>query len=150
MGVIYGTGCQRPIDSKEEHDEQPKWSPLSTPIYLTTTLPSSLPPHATMTHNNNSRSNLSTTAGHHALPHKPPPPQSTIGMKPDQDPNSKHGIFQLTSAADVKKKKGPLFMPNRTSTSEVAGGPLIIGLEAWSEISIFCPDRCCDFCPDVT
>jgi hypothetical protein len=29
---------------------------------------------------------------------KPPPPLPTIGMKPDQDPSSKHGLFQISSA----------------------------------------------------
>jgi hypothetical protein len=110
--------------TKEEHDELSQWSPLSTQKNLTSALPSSLPPplspHATITLNNNSRLNLSTLAEHHALPPKPPPPQTTIGMKPDQDPNSKHGIFQLTSATkeagmDVKKK-GSLYMPNPACT----------------------------------
>ena len=114
-----------PIDltRTEEHDEQSQWSPLSTQKKLPPPLPSSLPPslpHTTITHNNNSRLNLSTPAEHHALPPKPPPPQTTIGMKPDQDPNSKHGIFQLTSATkeagtDVKKK-GSLYMPNPART----------------------------------
>lgn len=114
-----------PIEfTKEEHDELSQWSPLSTQKNLKPALPSSLPPplspHATITHNNNSRLILSTPAEHHALPPKPPPSQTTIGMKPDQDPNSKHGIFQLTSATkeagtDVQKK-GPLYMPNPACT----------------------------------
>ena len=91
----------------------------------------------TQWHNNNSRSNLSTTAGHHALPHRPPPPQSTIGMKPDQDPNSKHGIFQLTSATkeagtDVKKK-GPLYMPNPACTLIMEHGTV---LTAWVQAPV--------------
>lgn len=111
-----------PIDlTKEEHNEQSQWSPLSAEKKkLTPTIPSSLPPplspHAT--HNNNFRLNLSMPAEHHALPPKPPPPQTTIGMKPDQDPNSKHGIFQLTSATKEAgtQKKGPLYMPNPACT----------------------------------
>ena len=110
--------------TKEEHDERSQWSPLSTQQNMTSpllsSLPPSLPPLATITHNN-PRSNPSTTpAEHHALPPKPPPPQTTIGMKPDQDPNSKHGIFQLTSttkeAGTDVKKKGPLYMPNPART----------------------------------
>ena len=114
-----------PIDlTKTEEHELSQWSPLSTQNNLPPPLPSSLPPplplHATITHNNNFRLNLSTPAEHHALPPKPPPPQTTIGMKPDQDPNSKHGVFQLTSATkeagtDVKKK-GPLYIPNPART----------------------------------
>jgi hypothetical protein len=113
-----------PIDltKTEEHNELSQWSPLSTQKNLPPSLPSSLlpplPPH--ITHSNNSRLNLSTPIEHHALPPKPPPLQTTIGMKPDQDPNSKHGIFQLSSATkeagtDVKKK-GPLYMPNPART----------------------------------
>ena len=113
-----------PIDLTKTDDELSQWSPLSTqsnlPLPLPSSLPPPLPPHATLTHNNNSRFNLSTSAEHHALPPKPPPPQATIGMKPDQDPNSKHGIFQLASATkeagtDVKKK-GPSYIPNPACT----------------------------------
>jgi hypothetical protein len=112
-----------PIDLTKD-DELSQWSPLSTqnnlPPLLPSSLPPPLPPHATITHNNNSRISLSTPAEQHALPPKPPPLQTTIGMKPDQDPNSKHGIFQLTSATkeagtDVKKK-GPLYLPNPART----------------------------------
>ena len=114
-----------PMDlTKEEHDELSQWSPLSTQRKLTSALPSSLPSplphHATISHNNNSRVNLSTPSEHHALPPKPPPTQTTIGMKPDQDPNSKHGIFQLASttkeAGTDVKKKGLLYMPNPACT----------------------------------
>ncbi|KAF8814675.1 hypothetical protein BYT27DRAFT_6956865 [Phlegmacium glaucopus] len=120
--------ASNPIDpSTEEHDTQSQWSPSSSQMPLPPPLPSSLPPLLPPNAPNNpSRLSVSTLpkpVEHHALPLKPPPPQpiqTTIGMKPDQDPNSKHGIFQLTSATkeagtDVKKK-GPLYMPNPART----------------------------------
>ena len=115
----------------EECDETPQWSPSSTHIPLplppsSLLPPSPLPPplpHATSSVNNPSRFNVPKPIEHHALPPKPPPlqpVQTTIGMKPDQDPNSKHGIFQLASATkeagtDVKKK-GPHYIPNPSCT----------------------------------
>ncbi|KAF9476960.1 hypothetical protein BDN70DRAFT_934620 [Pholiota conissans] len=59
---------------------------------------------------------------HHALPSKPPPAQPVvpIGMKPDQDPNSKHGIFHITSstreAGTDMKKRSPSYLPNPART----------------------------------
>ncbi|KAF5310881.1 hypothetical protein D9619_007879 [Psilocybe cf. subviscida] len=47
----------------------------------------------------------------HALPPKPPAVQ-TIGMKPDQDPNSKHGIFHITPST----KEGGTGMKTRLLT----------------------------------
>jgi len=115
-----------PIDlTTEEQDELSQWSPMSTqiPLPLPPLPPPPLPPHPP---NNPSRLNVSTfpkPIEHHALPPKPPPQQPvqlTIGMKPDQDPNSKHGIFQLSSATKEAgtgmKKKGPSYMPNPART----------------------------------
>ena len=120
------------VDITTEEHELSQWSPLSTPIPLPlppplpSSLPPPLPPHAMHTPNNLPRLNVSTLpkpAEYHALPPKPPPPQSlqtTIGMKPDQEPNSKHGIFQLASATKEAgtdlKKKGPLYIPNPART----------------------------------
>ena len=116
-----------PIDSTEEHDELSQWSPLSIQMPLPPHPPPTLPPppYTTNAPNNLTRSNISSLpkpVEHHALPPKPPPSQpiqTTIGMKPDQDPNSKHGIFQLSSAtkeAGTDIKKGPLYMPNPART----------------------------------
>ena len=114
-----------PIDLTKGEHEPSQWSPLSThislpPPPLPSSLPPPLPPHATNTPNNLSRPTLPKPAEHHALPPKPPPPRATIGMKPDQDPNSKHGIFQLASATKEAgtdlKKKGPVYMPNPART----------------------------------
>ena len=118
----------------EEHDVLPhwsQWSPLSNQIPLPLPLPSPLAPplpsHATNTPSNpsplNIPSSLSKPIEYHTLPPKPPPPQpvqTTIGMKPDQDPNSKHGVFQLASATKEAgtdmKKKSPLYIPNPART----------------------------------
>lgn len=59
---------------------------------------------------------------HHALPSKPPPPRSTspIGMMPDLDPSSKHGIFHISAstreAGSEMKKRSTLYMPNPART----------------------------------
>lgn len=57
----------------------------------------------------------------HALPPKPPlPPVPPIGMMPDQDPNSKHGTFNLSSSTkeagtDMKKRQSQ-YIPNPART----------------------------------
>lgn len=116
----------------EERDTPSQWSPSSVQIPLPPlppSLPPPLPPQATNIPDNTSRLNiLPKPVEHHALPPKPQPVQTppklqpvqtTIGMKPDQDPNSKHGIFQLASAtreAGTNVRKGPLYMPNPART----------------------------------
>ena len=121
------------LDLTTEEHELSQWSPLSTQIPLlplpplSSSLPPSLPSCATTTPtpNNLSRSKISTLpkpAEYHALPPKPPPQtiQATIGMKPDPEPNSKHGIFRLASATKEAgtnmKKKSSLYMPNPART----------------------------------
>ncbi|KIM46771.1 hypothetical protein M413DRAFT_23128 [Hebeloma cylindrosporum] len=57
----------------------------------------------------------------HGLPPKPPPPPVTpIGMMPDQDPNSKHGTFNITSstkeAGTDMKKRNSQYIPNPART----------------------------------
>jgi len=94
-----------------------RWSPLSPQ----TMLPPTQPPPV----NNATRStNISTPkhVEHHALPAKPPPSQviPSIGVKPDPDPNSKHGIFHITetmkdAGSDVKYKISQ-YIPNPART----------------------------------
>ncbi|PPQ96860.1 hypothetical protein CVT26_006029, partial [Gymnopilus dilepis] len=63
-------------------------------------------------------------AAKHTLPPKPPPPQPVppIGMKPDQDPNSKHGVFHpdktnKEAGTDMKKRDPNLpYIPNPART----------------------------------
>jgi hypothetical protein len=64
---------------------------------------------------------LTSTSPVHALPPKPPPEVThaqIIGMKPDQDPNSKHGIFHIPvstqDAGGPSKKK--FYLPNPACT----------------------------------
>ena len=57
----------------------------------------------------------------HALPPKPPPPPvAPIGMMPDQDPNSKHGTFNISSstkeAGTDMKKRNSQYIPNPART----------------------------------
>ncbi|KAF9010116.1 hypothetical protein BDQ17DRAFT_1421386 [Cyathus striatus] len=47
----------------------------------------------------------------HGLPPKPPPPQQIIGMKPDPDPKSKHGVFTFS-----KKGHTSNYIPNPART----------------------------------
>ena len=71
-----------------------------------------------------SATELTSTSPVHALPPKPPPEVTQIthtpiiGMKPDQDPNSKHGIFHIPvstqDAGSTSKKK--FYLPNPACT----------------------------------
>ncbi|PPQ92282.1 hypothetical protein CVT25_008590 [Psilocybe cyanescens] len=108
------------VDNQMSH-----WSPMSTQISLPPVQPPPLPPPYTQ---NTGIAPKSTTGPlkpmeHHALPPKPPPPQpiASIGMQPDQDPNSKHGIFHIIAATkdvgtDAKRKRKDQYIPNPART----------------------------------
>ena len=102
-------------------EELSSWSPLSTLVPPPSTSPN-LPPAAIQPDPPPpTPSPLPPPQIIHALPPKPPPPPvPPIGMMPDQDPNSKHGTFNISSftkeAGTDMKKRNSQYIPNPART----------------------------------
>ncbi|KAF8182048.1 hypothetical protein BJ912DRAFT_978903 [Pholiota molesta] len=114
--------------------KSPQWPPMTRQASLTTQAPlppvppPPMPPPASVPPSNSSdgipvpTSIPKPAVEQHTLPPKPAPSQSVfpIGMKPDQDPNSKHGIFHITAstreAGSDMKKRSPSYIPNPART----------------------------------
>ncbi|KAF8962577.1 hypothetical protein BDZ97DRAFT_1759184 [Flammula alnicola] len=114
------------LKQRDAVSESPQWSPLSTQAPLPPVPPPPMPPPIVHPPLSNlpkvNPAPIPKPTEYHALPPKPPPPQPVppIGMKPDQDPNSKHGIFHVTSstkeAGSDMKKRGSAYIPNPART----------------------------------
>ena len=108
--------------AEDPGEELESWSPLSTLVPPPSTPPHFPPPAIQPNPPPPTPSPpLPPPQIIHALPPKPPPPPvPSIGMMPDQDPNSKHGTFNINSSTkeagtDMKKRQSQ-YIPNPART----------------------------------
>jgi len=111
----------------EQADDVSNWSSVSTPVpmppqYSPPPMPPPLPPPMVLPPIHVPNPNLPLKpkqAEYHSLPAKPAPAPviQPIGMDPDPDPNSKHGLFDLANASkDGSKKRVASYIPNPSRT----------------------------------
>lgn len=59
---------------------------------------------------------LERVSSPHRLPKKPPSSSNSIGMKPDTEPHSKHGVFHFNSTNLSNRRSNASYMPNPACT----------------------------------
>ncbi|KJA25444.1 hypothetical protein HYPSUDRAFT_53019 [Hypholoma sublateritium FD-334 SS-4] len=105
-----------------DHSLNQRNPPSESPLSIQAPPPPSLPPPIPSPKISAPLAAAPKAVEHHALPSKPPPPRSTspIGMMPDLDPSSKHGIFHISAstreAGSEMKKRSTSYMPNPART----------------------------------